>query len=164
MAKRPIIILAALVAVAVIVAAAMAATGRLGAHVDRQRAAWRTGEVSTSGASWQTIPGLSFSRARRICAVNEVSATVSLTLEGAPVLVRVRMANAAVERTMSPGPARFVPGPQRTSHAYTFVGQASGFEADDRQVVRVQWRSVTGAPVTLSRGDVNLLFERGTDC
>ncbi|MDQ3890494.1 MAG: hypothetical protein M3312_08085 [Actinomycetota bacterium] len=142
----------------------MAATGRLGSRVDRQRAAWRTTAVSTSSTTWHTIPGLAFAGTRPICATGEVSVSVNLNLDGAPVLVRVRMANAAVVLSLRPGRARFVPGPGETSHSYTFVGRAGGFEADDRQSVRVQWRSPSGGVVTLTRGVVNVLFQRGTNC
>jgi hypothetical protein len=160
-----IVLLVALVAAAIVaVAVAIAATGQLGSQVDHQRAAWRDTPVSTSSASWQTIPGLSFTGANRVCAHNEVSADVSLTLQGAPVYVRVLIGNAAVDLVMKPGPARFIPGATATSHSYMFVGNASGFEADDRQTVQVQWRSPNGGAVTLRRGDVNLVYQRGTDC
>jgi hypothetical protein len=163
--RRVIVLLTALGAAAIVaVAVAVAATGRLGSRVDRQNAAWRDTAVSTSSTSWQTIPGLSFTGTHRICAHNEVSAQVSLTLRGAPVFVRVLLGNAAVDRVMRPGRARFEPGAGATSHAYTFVGNATGFEADDRQIIQVQWRSANGAAVTMTRGDVNVVHQRGTDC
>jgi hypothetical protein len=65
---------------------------------------------------------------------------------------------------MEPGGARFIPGASATSHSYTFVGNASGFEADDRQTVRVQWHSANGGAVTMRRGDVNVVYQRGTHC
>jgi hypothetical protein len=166
MSKRSVIVLVvALVAAAIVaVAVAIAATGQLGSQVDHQRAVWRDTPVSTSSTSWQTIPGLSFAGTNRVCAHNEVSAQVSLTLQGATVFVRVLLGNAAVDRVMNPPVARFVPGATPTSHSYTFVGNASGFEADDRQTIQLQWRSASGAAVTLRRGDLNVVYQRGTDC
>jgi hypothetical protein len=36
------------------------------------------------------------------------------------------LGNAAVDRMMEPGGARFIPGASATSHSYTFVGNQRG--------------------------------------
>ena len=50
------------------------------------------------------------------------------------------------------------------SFSYTFVTSLGTFEGDDRHTLRVQWRSVSGASVTLRRADLNVVYERGSLC
>jgi hypothetical protein len=158
--RRRITILALfLVAAAIPLSVLAATTGSLTSQLDRQRAKWRTGSVSTASTAWTTIPGLRF---LRVCAHNEVSATVSVTLSGGPALVRVLMGTGAL-LPMHPGPARFVPeGAAVRSFSYTWVADAQPFEGSDGQGLEVQWRSPSGQPITLTRGDVNVLFEQGS--
>jgi hypothetical protein len=53
--------------------------------------------------------------------------------------------------------------PQRLGVVRLFLrGKHRPFEADDTHRFDIQWQSQTGAPVTLRRGALNLLFERGT--
>ena len=88
-----------------------------------------------------------------------MSATLSVTIEGAPA--RFRVIIDTPEAPMYPGTVRFVP--QGTeSFSATFVRRVFPFEADDTHSFTVQWRSPSGQQVTLKRGILNLLYERGT--
>ena len=137
-------------------AAVIAATGSLEGAVDRQAARWSTTPATTSSRAWRNVPRLAITR----CTVNQVTATVSLTLRGGPALFRV-VTDGVPEAPMAPGPARFVPDGTE-SFAYSFVGRTAPFEADDDHRFNLQWRSPTGADVTLRRGALNLQYERGT--
>ena len=64
---------------------------------------------------------------------------------------------------IQPGAAEFAPSGIE-SFSYTFVTSVGTFEADDRHSLQVQWRSTTGAAVTLRRGALNVLYERGLSC
>jgi hypothetical protein len=135
--------------------AVLAVTGGFEGALDRQTAVFRSDPVSTSSRDWTDIPGLG---PVVICAINEVSATVSVSVTGAPVSIRVQMDSAPV---LQPVVAFFDPRSGTTSFSYTFVGNAAGFEANDNHAFSAQWRSSTGGLVTLNRGDMNLLFDRG---
>ena len=145
-----------LVLLAAVPVAVLAGRGAFGGERERQSAKWTTTSVSTSSTAWRNVPGLSLTR----CTVHQVSAMVSVTVRGAPVRFRV-IIDGVPEAPMKPGSARFVPEGSE-SFSYTFVGRTAPFEADDTHVFNVQWRSPTGRRVTLQRGDLNLLFERGT--
>jgi len=145
---------AALVAAAPV--AVLAARGVFGGELERQSAAWTTTAATTSGTEWRNVPGLALTR----CSLHQVTAMVSVTVSGAPVLFRV-VIDGVPEAPMQPGSARFVPSANE-SFTFTFVGRVAPFEADDTHKFNVQWRSGSGAPVTLHRGVLNLLFERGT--
>ena len=84
---------------------------------------------------------------------------MSVNLRGAPARFRV-VIDGVPEAPMRPGSARFVPQGEE-SFSYTFVGNVAAFENDDTHVFDVQWRSPSGRKVTLTRGDLNLLFEQG---
>jgi hypothetical protein len=136
----------------------LAATGGGSGRTDRQRFRFRTGSISTSSTTWHDVPGLS---GVLICAIKEVSATASVNVAGAPALFRVQVDTAAV---FHPGAARFNPPPGGVieSFSYTFVDSVGTFEGSDGHAISLQWRSVTGGRVTMTRGDVNLIFQSGT--
>jgi hypothetical protein len=46
--------------------------------------------------------------------------------------------------------------------SFAFADHVAPFEENDFHLFEVQWRSLTGSPVTVRRGMVNLLFERGS--
>ena len=157
--RKPLMILGGLGLLAAVPVAVFAASGTLGSALDRQAARWTTTSATTSSAAWRKVPRLSLTR----CTVNQVTATVSVTVRGAPVLFRV-IVDGVPEAPMRPGPARFVPD-DTESFSYSFVGRTAPFEANDTHRFDVQWRSPTGTAVTLRRGALNLLFQRGTqDC
>jgi hypothetical protein len=155
---RRSIVLAGVVLVVAVAAPVLvlAADGRLGSRLDRQSAAWTTTAVSTSSTDWRNVPRLALTR----CTRDQVTATVSVTVTGAPVFFRV-VPDGVPEAPFKPGAARFVPNGVE-SFSYTFVGRTAPFEADDTHRFNVQWRSGDGSVVTLIRGDLNILFQRGS--
>jgi hypothetical protein len=121
-----------------------------------ERGKWTTTAVSTSSKTWKNVPGLAITR----CTLNQVTLMVSVNVEGGPVRFRA-IIDDVPEAPMKPTFSRFVP--QGTeSFAFTFVGRTGPFEGDDTHRFNVQWRSATGAQVTMHQGAINLLFQRGT--
>jgi hypothetical protein len=137
--------------------AVLAARGNLSGNLDLQKARWTTTAVSTSSTQWRNLPGLARLPA---CTLNEVSATLSVTVGGAPVNFRA-IIDSVPEAPMKPGTARFVPNGDE-SFSFTFVGNTAPFEDDDSHVFGIQWRSPTGGTVSLYRGALNLLYQAGT--
>jgi hypothetical protein len=157
LSKSRLLVLATVAAVAAAVPLAVfAATGVFNGTLDRQTARWTTTKVTTSSRDWRDVPGL----ARSHCTLNQVTAILSALVEGAPVRFRV-IIDGVPEAPMKPGHARFVPNGVE-SFSYAFVGNTAPFEADDTHRFTVQWRSPSGAPVTLHEGALTLLFQDGT--
>jgi hypothetical protein len=154
--RKPLVIIGSLVLLGALPAGVVAASGVFESALDRQAARWTTTSATTSSTNWRNVPRLSLTR----CTLNQVTATVSVTVRGGPVLFRV-IIDAVPEAPMRPGPARFVPDGSE-SFSYSFVGRTASFEADDTHRFNVQWRSPTGASVTLQRGVLDLFFQRGT--
>jgi hypothetical protein len=154
--RRLLVFLGVLLLLAAVPIAVLAANGVLGGALERQSAKWTTTSVSTSSTNWRNVPGLRLTR----CTVNQVSAMLSVTVRGAPVRFRM-IIDGVPEAPMKPGSARFVPDGAE-SFSYTFVARTAPFEADDTHSFTPQWRSPSGRRVTLERGDLNLLFQRGT--
>jgi hypothetical protein len=136
--------------------AVLAATGTFNGALERQSARWTTTVVTTSSTAWRNVPGLSLTR----CTRGQVTVMLGVTVSGAPVRFR-GVIDGVPEAPMRPGLARFVPNGTE-SFAFSFVANTGPFEADDTHRFDIQWQSQTGAPVTLRRGALNLLFERGT--
>jgi hypothetical protein len=154
--RRSLIFVAVAVVVTTTPIAVLAATGVFGGALDRQRAKWTTTQASTSSRAWKNVPGLAMTR----CTLNQVTATLSVTVSGAPIRFRV-IVDGVPEAPLKPSSARFVPeGPE--SFSYTFVGRTAPFEADDTHRFNVQWRSPSGARVTMQQGVLNLLYQQGT--
>lgn len=143
------------VAVVLVPVAVWAGSDRLGSNLERQTGKWTTNNASTSSTSWRDVRGL---RRISICSDNEVSATLGVTVSGAPV--RFRVIIDTPEGPMRPAPARFVPDGIE-SFSFTFVRPTIAFEADDTHSFSVQWRSPSGERVTMRSGVLNLLYERG---
>jgi hypothetical protein len=157
MRRKWLVLLALLVAVAVPVGVWAAVTsGRYDGNLDRQRAKFRKTTITTSGTAWHNVPVLVVN----ICAINEISATLSVNLTGSRARFRIVGEQGNV---IQPGAAEFAPNGVE-SFSYTFVTSVGTFEADDRHTLQVQWRSVTGAAVSLRRGELNVLYERGSLC
>jgi hypothetical protein len=154
--RRSLVVLGVVALVAATPVAVLAARGVLGGELERQSARWTTTPATTSSTAWRNVPGLALTR----CTLHQVTAMVSVTVTGAPVLFRA-VIDGVPEAPMRPGMARFVPNGGE-SFSYNFVGRTAPFEADDTHRFNIQWRSPSGAPVTLQRGVLNLLFERGT--
>jgi hypothetical protein len=157
LSSRKLLVLGAVAAVAVAIPlAVLAATGTLGGRLDRQTARWTTTNATTSSTQWRNVPGLGRTR----CTLNQVTALLSATVEGGPVRFRV-IIDGVPEAPMRPGSARFVPNGIE-SFSYVFVGNTAPFEADDTHRFNVQWRSPSGAPVTLRDGALTLLLQEGS--
>jgi hypothetical protein len=155
--KRKLVLVTAVVVVAVAVPlGVLAATGSTGGQLDRQAARWRTAPVSTSSTEWRNVPGLSTTR----CARDQVTAMLSVNVEGGPVRFRV-VPDGVPEAPFHPGWVVFDPTGIE-SFSYTFVDDMAPFEADDTHRFDVQWRSPTGAEITLRKAVFNILYEQGT--
>jgi hypothetical protein len=134
----------------------MAATGGGGSRLDHQRSKFRTGAITTTSKTLHDVAGLS----ALICARGVVSANVSVTAEGAPFALTVRLDNGPQLR---PGVVPFAGG-RKDSTAYTWIRSVGPFEANDNHLFSVQWKSMTGGPVTLHKATVDLLYKKGTQC
>ena len=155
MRKILIVILAAAVVLGV-PAVVLAASGGTNSSLDLQRSRFTTTTATTSSRTFQPIPGLS---GLNICALNQVTATLSVELNGAPAGFQIRIDAAG---TMQPGAVRLVPAGPHDSFSFTFVKSVAPFEANDNHSFDVEWRSPTGAATTLERGTFNLQYQRGT--
>jgi hypothetical protein len=154
--RKPLVIASAAVALIAIPAAVIAASGTFGGALDRQAARWTTTAVTTSSTDWRNVPRLRITR----CTRNQVTAMLSVTVTGdAPVMFRA-IIDGVPEAPMRPGPARFVPDGTE-SFSFDFVGRTAPFEADDTHSFNIQWRSPSGAAVTLERAVLNVLFQNG---
>jgi hypothetical protein len=153
-------ILALVVAFAIgIPLAVRAASGTFSSALDLQAANWTTTSVSTTSTAWQTLAGLSGSV---ICSEGEVSATVSLQINGAPIGLRVNVDSAP---DMQPGAVRFVQAGSQDSVSFTFVINTGPFENNDNHEFSVLWRSPTGGTARIIKGTLNLLYQHGShDC
>ncbi len=148
-----------IVAAALVVGIPMTVLGvtlRNGSPLDHQRARVRSKPATTSSTSWAAAPGLGN---LAVCAKGQVSATVSVVLSGGPAEFRMDFDGGP---KMKPRVARFDPGATTNSFSFTFIAHVAAFEASDGHLFTVEWRSPTGAAITLKRGDVNLLFHRGS--
>jgi hypothetical protein len=153
--RKTVLALAVMALVLSVPFTVIAVTVRNGSRVDHQRSAVRSKPTSTSSAEWTDIPAL---RGLDVCAKGQMSATVSLELTGAPVDVRVQFDDIPVP--LKPRFAHVEPS-GTTSFSFTFVGRMRTSEGSDGHLFDVQWRS-SGGTVTLERGNVNLLFGRGS--
>ena len=154
MQRKWVALLVLAIAVAIPAAVWAVTSGVYNGNVDRQRAKFRNTAITTTSTAWHNVAVLSVN----ICAINEVSATLSVNLSGGRARFRIIGEQGNV---IQPGPAEFAPSGIE-SFSYTFVTSVGTFEADDRHSLQVQWRSTTGAAVTLRRGALNVLYERGT--
>ena len=154
--RKVVIPILAAAGVLVVPAAVLAASGGTSSSVDLQASKFTTSTVTTSSKTFHPIPGLS---GLNICALDQVTAALSVELNGAPAGLQVRVDGGG---TMAPGAIRFVPAGAHDSFSFTFVQGVGPFEADDHHVFDVEWRSPTGAATTLERGTFNLQYQRGT--
>jgi len=116
---------------------------------------WRTSTVSTSSTTWHAVPGLEADPT----AIFPITVDVSALVSGAPAQFRILSTNVGDQTIVSnPGPTRFHPG---ASGANSFSFQ--WVERDDvasphANLIRLQWRSPSGAPVSMLRGDMAVLY------
>jgi hypothetical protein len=152
-------ILIAILALALVVGiptAVLAASGGFNSSLDLQASRWTTTTRTTSSTTFHPVAGLS---GLTICALNQVTAALSVELRGAPAAFQIRVDGAGL---MRPGAVRFVPAGPHDSFSFTFVQNVGPFEANDNHGFEVEWRSPTGKATTLERGTFNLQYQRGT--
>jgi hypothetical protein len=149
------VVMAALVSIPTAVLASTGSTGSAGSPVNLQQGVWRVGNLSTMSTSFQPVAGLS----AKICALGEVSATVSLVGAGAPMGVLIQVGGVV---PMEPGAMRFAPQGTADSTSFTFVWNAQPDEGYDNHIFDLEWRSPSGARSTLQRATMNLVYQKGT--
>ncbi len=135
---------------------ATALTLRNGSPADHQRAVVKDRASTTSSLEWAPVPGLA---STLVCAKGTVSATLSVNLTGAPASFRLRIDGGGL---MEPELAHFDPGAGTRSFSYTFATKVGTWEGSDGHSFDLEWRSPSGAPTTLKRGDLVLLFGEGS--
>ena len=116
---------------------------------------WTTAPLSIEGRSWVESGGLNN---MAFCASRPISLTVSATVSGAPVEVRVILNE---ERVMHPGPVTFAPNGSADSFSYVFVDERPGAGHHD---VDVHFRSLTGKSARLSKGTMLALYHLPPMC
>jgi len=142
--------------------AVLAASGRpsssggFSSSLNRQASKWTTTIATTSRKTFTPIPGLS---GLNICALNQVTAALSVELNGAPAGFQIHVDDGPI---MQPGKIRFVPAGAHDSFSFDFVMSVGPFENNDHHVFDVEWRSPTGSPAVLERGTLNLQYQQGT--
>lgn len=146
------VVVGSIVAVPLTVAAV---TLHNGSPLDHQRAKTQVRAASTSSTRWITVPDL---HNLDVCAVGEVSATLSVNVTGAPSEFRVLVDGGPL---MVPHRVHFNPRNGTTSFSFTFVIHVTTFEGSDGHLFDVQWRAPNGGVTTLRSGNVNLLFHVG---
>jgi hypothetical protein len=154
--RKMLIPIVAVAGVLGVPAAVLAASGGASSSMDLQASKFTTSAATTSSKTFHAIPGLS---GLNICALDQVTATLSVELNGAPGGFQIRVDGGG---TMPPGAIRFVPAGPHDSFSFTFTQGVGPFEANDHHVFDVEWRSPTGAATTLERGTFNLQYQRGT--
>jgi len=143
-------------AVSLAAAGALRASGGFSGSLDLQASKFTTTSSSTSSMTSRRIGRLS---GLNICAIGQVSATLSVELNGAPASFQIRVDGGPL---MQPQAVRFVPAGPHDSFSFTFVNPVGTFEANDHHSFDVEWRSPSGRTTTLERGTLNLLYQHGT--
>ena len=153
---RKILVAAVAAAVAVgVPTGVLAATGGNTSALDLQAAKWTSTTQQANTTTWRSVTGLGLT----ICALDQVTATLSVELNGAPASFRIREDGGPI---IAPGAVRFVPAGAHDSFSFTFLANAAPFEANDNHGFGVEWRSATGQQTTLERATLNLQYEHGT--
>jgi hypothetical protein len=147
---------ATVLAVAAVPAVVQAVALHNGTPLDHQRAKIRDTAATTSSTRWMPVPGLD---QLDICAIGQVTATISVVESGGTADFRLQFDGGP---TMGPAFARFDPHGATSSFSFSFAAKMGRFEGSDGHLFTVQWRSPGGVATTLKRGDLNLLFRRGS--
>jgi hypothetical protein len=135
----------------------LALTLHNGTRVNHQRAVVKTKASTTSSTTFVPVRGM---RSTLVCANGQVSATLTATVTGAPVEFRMRIDGGGL---LDPPSAHFDPTSGTRTFSSTFVIRAFRFEGSDGHSFDLEWRSPSGAAVTLKKGAaLNLLFGTGS--
>jgi hypothetical protein len=156
MRTRRILTLAAATAL-VIASAATALDASIDQHrsrpLDRQNVGFIDGHWQTTNTDWAQIGGWSFSDGMYLQARSAISATLSVTVSGAPAEFRIVMEVPEkdwAQRVMKPASAHFDPQGGTGSFSYTFVaGVGPG-----GYTINLLWRSPTGVQTNLDGGSL----------
>lgn len=154
--RKILIALSALALVVGIPTAVLAASGSANSSLDLQAAKFTTTTQTTSSTTFRAINGLS---GISICALNQVTADLSVEVNGAPASFQIRFDGGP---TMQPGAVRFIPAGPHDSFSFTYITSVSTFEASDVHAFDVEWRSPFGRSTTLEKGTFNVQYEHGT--
>jgi hypothetical protein len=160
--RKVLIVGLVLAFVAAVPTAVLAASGRVrssggfSSSLDLQASKWTTASATTSSTAFAPIPGLS---GLNICALNQVTAALSVELSGAPASFQIHVDGGPI---MPPGRIRFVPAGPHDSFSFDFIMGVSSFENNDHHVFDVEWRSPTEKPAVFERGTFNLQYQKGT--
>lgn len=153
---RKILVAAVAVAIAVgVPTGVLAATGGNTSALDLQASKWTTTTQQATTTTWRSVTGLGLT----VCALGQVTATLSAEVTGAPASFQIREDGGPI---IAPGAVRFVPAGDHDSFSFTFLANAAPFEANDNHGFGVEWRSATGQRTTLERATLNLQYEHGT--
>jgi hypothetical protein len=156
MRTRKIVTLAVATAL-VVVSAATALRATINQYrsrpLDRQNIGYIQGHRQTTATGWAQIGGWSFSDGMSIAARSGISATLSVTVSGAPAEFRIVMEVPEkdwAQRVMKPTSAHFDPQGGTGSFSYTFVaGVGPG-----GYTINLLWRSPTGVQTNLDDGSL----------
>jgi hypothetical protein len=132
---------------------AVAGTSRGRTPVNCIDTVWSTTAVSTSSRDFVAVPGFTDDPS----AIYPISIDVSALISGAQVEFRLLSTNAGAQTHASkPGLTRFVPNGS-SSFAYQWVepNQSAAVHVNS---LELQWRSPSGDPVNLRRGDMAVQY------
>jgi hypothetical protein len=155
-------------ALALLVAAVpvLAGGGQRGGRIDRQTFVWTNDEASTSSTEWEDMPGLDgLSPPNCFTGSNAVTAQASLNLDrgGAPADVRVGMQALSLvdqRKPMRPGAVSLEGGsPLDGPEAFSFTFVHPNPPSVHGTVFHVQWRSPSGAEITMRKGTLTVLWD-----
>jgi hypothetical protein len=132
----------------------LAARTTMRSRVDHQKGVVHHGRISTSSMSWRSAPGLRLN----VCSIKEVSATLSVSVTGAPVQFRLLI---DAVPAVAPDRVFFDPTRWQRSFSFTFLSGSSTFEGSDAHSFTAQWRSPTGRRTTLHGATLNLVYQKG---
>jgi hypothetical protein len=128
---------------------AVAGTSRGRTPINCMDSVWNSTPTSTSSMDFVPVPGFTDDPS----AIYPISINVSALVSGADVEFRVLSTNVGAQTHASrPGATRFVPNGS-SSFAYQWV-ERNGSAAVHVNSLELQWRSPSGNPVTLRRGDM----------
>jgi hypothetical protein len=153
--RKMLVVVSALALALGVSTAVLAASGSNHSSLDLQASRFTTTTQKTSSTTFRTVSGLGLT----ICALHQVTATLSVELSGAPASFQIRQDGGPL---ITPGTIRFVPAGPHDSFSFTFLANATPFEANDNHGFSVEWRAPTGHSTTLERATVNLQYEAGT--
>jgi hypothetical protein len=143
---------------ALVAAASWAVIARPGAGTTPVRCidtVWRHKKVSTSSTTFTNVAGFSDAPS----SIFPITIDVSAVVTGAPVMFRVLSTNVGEQTHASkPGITRFVPAGRASSFSFQWVepNQSAAVHAN---TLRLQWRSPSGQPVNLLRGDMSIAYD-----